>query len=188
MADSQDNTPDARMRRRGAVSLSELVGKVLAPVTAKRGIARTDLIAAWPDIVGPRFADCSRPDKIVWPKGPDADGKPGMLILRVHGPRAIYVQHEAGQILERVNAFLGYAAISQIKIVQGPVTGPAKVQRKQLPTLPAAAETRLATAVADISNDGLRAALQKLGRGILSEAGGNSPVNRKVTGESGKSP
>ena len=62
------NTSDAP-RRRGPIPLSELVGKIVAPVTAKRGFAAADLVAAWPDIAGSRFADCTRPEKIVWPRG-----------------------------------------------------------------------------------------------------------------------
>src|SRR6185295_19195441 len=101
MADSTQ-----RQRRRGPVMLAELVGKVIDPGTKRRGFGTTDLIAAWPEVVGPRYADCTRPEKIVWPKSEDMEGAPALLVLRVDGPRAIFVQHEAAQIVERVNAFL----------------------------------------------------------------------------------
>ena len=46
----------------------------------------------------------------------------GVLYLRVDGPRAIFVQHELGQIVERVNALPRLSrAIAQARIVQGPV-------------------------------------------------------------------
>ncbi len=109
-------------RPRGAVSLGELVGQAIAPVTARRGFATADLVAAWPEIAGPLYADCTSLDKISWPRR-DAEGEPpaGVLFLKVDGPRAILVQHDLPQILERVNAFFGYRAIGRIRIIQSPV-------------------------------------------------------------------
>ena len=167
MADAADNQA-GKQRRRGPVPLSELVGKVIGPVTARRGFATADIIAAWPEIVGARYAECSLPEKIVWPKGPDADGKPALLVLKVDGPRAIFVQHEAGQIAERVNAFLGYAAIGQIRIIQAPVKTKADEPAGPLPLAPEA-EARLAVTIAGVADEGLRTALDRLGRGVLSD-------------------
>ena len=109
-------------RRRGPVPLSELVGKVVDPVIARRGFATADLIAAWPAVVGQAFAACTQPERIVWPRAREgAEPGAGTLFLRVDGPRAIFLQHELPQIRERINALLGYAAIGQIRITQGPV-------------------------------------------------------------------
>ncbi|MEJ0012238.1 MAG: DciA family protein [Bauldia sp.] len=162
MAESQQPN-----RRRGAISIAELVGKVIDPVTKRRGFATTDLIAAWPQIVGPRYADCSRPEKILWPKGEDMEGAPALLVLRVDGPRAIFVQHEAGQIIERVNAFLGYGAIGHLRIIQAPVSSgvpPAAVVPKAVDPAEAA---RVEAAVSGVGSDRLREALGRLGRGVL---------------------
>lgn len=149
--------------------LAELVGRILDPVTKKRGFGTTDVIAAWPEIVGQRFADCTRPEKIIWPRGEDMEGAPALLVLRVDGPRAIFVQHEAAQIIERVNAFLGYGAIGHIRIIQAPVKGadPAEATRDE--HLDPEAETRLAETIATVTDEGLRAALDRLGRGVLSD-------------------
>ena len=149
--------------------LAELVGKILDPVTAKRGFATADLIAAWPDIVGPRHAECTRPEKIVWPRGVAREGQPALLVLRVDGPRAVLVQHEAGQIAERVNAFLGYGAIGQIRIVQAPLKPKLTLVPAPARPLDAQAEARLANTVGKVADDGLRAALDRLGRGVLAE-------------------
>lgn len=164
MPDSNDKT-----RKRGPVMLAELVGKVIDPVTKRRGFATTDLIAAWPEIVGARFADCTRPEKILWPRGEDMEGAPALLVLRVDGPRAVLVQHEAGQIVERVNAYLGYGAIGHIRIIQAPVKGLGPTKPAAPPPLPADAEAQLAQTVAGVTNNNLRAALDRLGRGILRE-------------------
>ena len=158
----------AKNRRRGPVALTELVGKILGPVTAKRGFAKVELIAAWPAIVGPVFAAWTAPEKIVWPRGNGAEADmPGLLVLRVDGPRAIYVQHELPQIVERVNAFLGYAAVGQARIVQGSVTAETRMAVIETPPLAAEAEARLAGTLAPVADDGLRASLDRLGREIL---------------------
>lgn len=157
---------DERARRRGATMLGELIGKVIDPVTKRRGFATTDLIAAWAEIVGPRFAEFTRPEKIVWPKGEHLEGAPALLVLRVDGPRAVFVQHEAAQIVERVNAFLGYGAVGHIRIVQAPIGRAAPHQPGAQPLAPEA-EAKVASTVAGVEHDRLREALGRLGRGVM---------------------
>jgi hypothetical protein len=161
--------------RRGAVKLSELVGKALDPVIARRGFATADLIAAWADIVGPRHAAWTAPEKITWPRDAKDGAGAGTLVLRVDGPRAILIQHELGQIVERVNAFFGYAAIARARIVQAPVTGAASQPAATTePVLDKAGETALGEAIAGVESDALKAALDRLGRGILAKDFKNS--------------
>jgi hypothetical protein len=160
---------ESKSRRRGPVALAELVGKAIGPLAARRGFATADLIAAWPEIAGARFAASSRPERIVWPKGTANDGKPAVLVVRVDGPAAILFQHEAGQTVERVNAFLGYAAIGQLRIVQGPVASAGGEPAPRPGAITADDATRLAEALAPVDNDGLRAALERLGRGVLAD-------------------
>jgi hypothetical protein len=159
---------DERQRRRGAVAISELIGKVIDPVTKRRGFATTDIIAAWREIVGPRFAEWTRPEKIVWPKGEEMEGAPALLVLRVDGPRAVLVQHEAGQIVERVNAFLGYGAIGNVRIIQAPVRTAGKAD-SPAPRLTPEDESRIAASVSEVEHEGLRTALGRLGRGVMGD-------------------
>jgi hypothetical protein len=154
---------------RGPVALGELIGQVINPVTKRRGFVTTDLIAAWPEIVGSRFADCTRPEKITWSRGKEMDGEPGLLVIRVDGPRAIFVQHEAGQIVERVNAFLGYGAIGHLRIVQAPVRIGGAVATPIEPPLSPRAEAELDARLSGVADEGLRSVLERLGRGILAD-------------------
>ena len=84
-------------RKRGAQSIAELIGRIIDPLTKKRGFATADLVAAWPDIAGSRFAAVTRPAKIVWPRGEANDGAAGVLTLHVEGPSAILVQKRKGR-------------------------------------------------------------------------------------------
>jgi hypothetical protein len=161
---------NGKARRRGAVALTELVGKVLDPVIAERGFASADLVAAWPEIAGGAYADWTEPERIAWPRG-EAGKEPraGVLYLKVDGPRAIFVQHELPQIMERINAFLGYAAIGQVRIVQKPVARRRKAAAPPTRLLGPEAEAELSGALAEVADDKLRAALDQLGRGVLAK-------------------
>ncbi|HET7715595.1 MAG TPA: DciA family protein [Bauldia sp.] len=156
-------------KRKGPLPLGEIVGRVIEPVTARRGFAKADLIAAWPEIAGPLHASCTAPERIVWPRRGDGDEPPaGTLFIRADGPRAVFVQHELPQIVERVNAFFGYRAVAQARIVQGPVDArmPGATVAEAVDP---AADARVASTVAAIEDDSLRTALHRLGRGVFTK-------------------
>ena len=99
----------------------------------------------------------------------DADEPPaGTLFIRADGPRAIFVQHELPQIVERVNAFFGYRAVAQARIVQGPVGSRAPQAPK-----PAAVDPRLtAGSPPRWPRSRTRASAprsQRLGRGVFTD-------------------
>lgn len=159
----------APVKWKATLHLGEIVARVIEPVTARRGFAKASLVAVWPEIVGPHHAPCTAPEKIVWPRHAPGDEPPaGTLIIRADGPRAIFVQHELPQIVERVNAFYGYRAVAQARIVQGPVaTAPAGPPAA--PRIDAATSGRVNAELAGIEDEGLRAALERLGRGVFTQ-------------------
>ncbi len=88
---------------------------------------------------------CTAPEKIVWPRHALTEDPPaGTLIIRADGPRAIFVQHELPQIVERVNAFFGYRAVAQARVVQGPV-GARTPQAPPPPAVDEATASRIAS-------------------------------------------
>jgi len=97
------------------------------------------------------------------------DGAPALLVVRVDGPRAIFVQHEAGQIIERVNAFLGYGAIGHLRIIQAPVSGGGMVETTSERPLSADAEAELEARLSGVADKDLRSVLDRLGRGVLAK-------------------
>jgi hypothetical protein len=127
------------------------------------------LQARWREIAGDRLAAVTEPVKLTKPRGAQAS----VLELRVQGPVASLVQHQAPEILARVNLFLGPGSVDRLRIVQGPVraraVGPtpaqaAKARRRTVP-LDAGVEARLAEEVAE-APEGLREALLRLGRAV----------------------
>ena len=94
-------------------------------------------------------------------------GRPGAtLVLRVDGARALDVQYKAGQIIERINAYFGYAAVAQLRIVQAPIgAGPSAI-----PPVASKPAEPLTQEVAHIADPGLRDALARLGANVQSSA------------------
>jgi len=157
----------------GPRAIGSFVAKALDPAARARGFATTALLSDWPAIVGRELAQFTMPDRVLWPrrrdeedgdkpkKGHRADG--ATLVLRIEGPRAIEVQHRAGQILERVNSYFGYRAVTEMRFLQAPIARAQRPEAKKAPlptyTLPKSA---------GIEDAGLRRALSRLGAGARS--------------------
>ncbi|MCG6859589.1 MAG: DciA family protein [Salaquimonas sp.] len=164
---TEDGAPGRR--KGGARPVADFAGKVLEPVIARRAGMNLDLLAAWPDIVGPPHGDYTKPEKINWPRRASDDDpfEPGTLVVACDGARAVLFQHETDQCVERVNSFFGFRAIARIRIVQKPVTRLAAPSRRQLPEPGPQARARLDAIVAAIEDEELRKRLEKLGRGVF---------------------
>ncbi len=152
------------------IPLADLVGGAVDPVLAKLGFSQSSLILHWDDIVGERIASSCEPIKLQWPprpakRGDDSTIEPATLVLRVSGAMALDVQHEAPQLIARVNAHLGWRAVGKIAIRQGPLTRAAKPQRRPPPDPQAVA--RAQQAVAGVEDEALRKALVDLGARAL---------------------
>jgi len=151
------------------VPVSDLATEILDPVLRKRAGISIGLVQSWEEIAGPRLAGRSRPEKIQWPRRLHEDDpfEPAVLIIACEGMAALHLQHEAGEIINRVNAFLGFNAIGRIRIVQKPVLSE-KARPKPSPRpLNDAEKAKLSRTVGKIEDDGLRASLERLGATIL---------------------
>jgi hypothetical protein len=150
-----------------AKPLAELIDDCLAPALAAQGFAGRSVVAFWPEIVGERLAQRTRPLKIDWPRRRGAPGEqsdPATLVVRVEGAFALEMQQLGPLVLERVNSHLGWRAVGKLVLKQGPVAPPAAP--KPAPPPDPAALARIEAQVAGVENADLRAALARLGRGI----------------------
>ena len=155
----------SKPQRSFAKPLSQLVGKTIADAFARQGFASTGLITHWPEIVGAEVAAHAEPLRMQWPRGVHEDApEPATLVLRVEGPVALEIQHLSSVIIERVNRFFGFRAVGRIAIRQAPLV---RRPTKRRPTPPdPALIARLAAAMPEIADDGLRQALAKLGAAV----------------------
>jgi len=155
-----------------AKPIGELVGPALDPVIRKRGLAKADILAWWPDIVGKAYAGRTRPERIRWPRASDPGGGPGgraaTLVIRCDPSVALQLTHESGQIRERLNRFLGFQAVGAVRIVQHPIGAePEKPPKSQT-----ADADRLALLEAKLKplDEPLAQSLKALGRNVLARA------------------
>ncbi|MET0941028.1 MAG: DUF721 domain-containing protein [Mesorhizobium sp.] len=155
--------------RGNPVAVNDLASAILDPVLRKRTGISIGLVQSWDEIAGLRLAARTRPEKIVWPRRIHENDpfQPATLVIACDGSAALHLQHETGEIIGRVNAFLGFAAIGRIKIVQKPVTAPETARKGPLRPLSEAEKARLSGTVSLIEDEDLRASLERLGATIL---------------------
>jgi hypothetical protein len=155
--------------RGNPVPVSDLATEILDPILRKRAGISIGLVQSWEEIAGPRLASHTRPEKIVWPRRMQEDDpfQPATLIIACEGFAALRVQHETGEIIGRINSFLGFNAIGRIKIVQKPVQSAGPRQKPRLRALSPDEEGHIAGVVGGVEDEGLRASLERLGRTIL---------------------
>lgn len=158
-----------------AKRLSDFLPEAIGPVAAKQGFANGEIVSRWAVIVGPEIAAMASPQKLsVPPRGavenPDTPPERATLTLRVEGAFALEIQHRAPEILERVNAHLGWACVGQVKIRQGsPVTRAPSSGRRELPEPSEAQKAAVASATRGIEDEGLAEAVARLGRAALAK-------------------
>ena len=111
------------------------------------------------------YAAHAEPVKIQWARRADPEAvEPATLVLRVEGPVAIEVQHLSGVIVERVNRFFGWRAISRIALRQAPLLG--RNEQKRVAGPSAERTAAVAATLSDVADPDLRDALARLGAGI----------------------
>ncbi|WP_082733994.1 DUF721 domain-containing protein [Polycladidibacter hongkongensis] len=164
----------AKKRQHTAHQLSELVNTTLTPAARKRGFASVDLIAAWPELVGPRYSEKVQPGQLIWPRTKNADGEqlaePATLLVYTDGPTSLFFSHEIPQLRERINRFFGWCAVGRIKVMQRQPMRPQTIKKQPPKQISAAEKAQIQKVVAPVQDDRLRAALEKLGTAIRAKS------------------
>ncbi|MCE4224636.1 DUF721 domain-containing protein [Methylobacterium sp. C25] len=159
-----------------AKPLAELIEACIGPAFAAQGFASTDILAAWPEIVGERLARACQPVKLEWPRQKRADptsrAESGTLVVRVEGAFALELQHLLPVVIQRINAHYGWACVGRVVMKQGRVHS--GLRRPAAGVIDPARRGEVALAVSRIEEDGLRDALDRLGIAVLASA----PVRR----------
>ncbi len=156
-------TQRGRPQFRAAPNAGLAVSKIMRPLARKHGggSSAQALEKIWPEIMGPRWSKISSPIRFL-------GGKNGRtLIISAPGPAASLILAQSGPIIERLNAHLGSSHVSRIKVIQSRMTIPPRTEPKK--GLAPRQESDLRDGLADIKNERLKRALEKMGRQILSK-------------------
>jgi len=159
------------VKKRGALPVADLVSKLLDPVIERRAGMTLDLIASWTEIVGEHHASRSRPEKLHWPRQISDDNpfEPATLIVACEGGHALYLQHDTGTVIERINSYFGFAAVAKLKLVQKPL--PVREQRRRQTRKPVEdAHRQKVSEILDSMEEGpIKDALQRMGEAVFSK-------------------
>ncbi len=108
-------------RRRTRTFLPSSLGKVLQGITSdfvsKEGFVWAVILQGWPLVVGDAYKDMVLPQKLQFPKGKTTEGT--LSVLVENSGAAMLVQHLQPVILERVNRYFGYKALTKMVMRQG---------------------------------------------------------------------
>jgi hypothetical protein len=108
-----DDAPPPRRGRAAALGPdAELAAK---NALQRAGFTDPTLVLRWEEIAGTETARLAQPIKL----GEDASG--GVLTLRAEPGAALFLQHESRALCDRINTYLGRAAINRLRFVQGPL-------------------------------------------------------------------
>jgi hypothetical protein len=152
-------------RRGGARPCGELVGDIAGTTFKRFGFVQSAIIGRWTEIVGARYAKVSTPESIRFPAGKKAGGT---LTLTVVGAHAPLMQHLGPLIIERVNRFFGYEAVSKLAFRQG--RAPKAEARPQRPVaVPIPKE--LGEGLREVADPELRACLESLAAKLAGSKG-----------------
>ncbi|MBV9508895.1 MAG: DUF721 domain-containing protein [Caulobacteraceae bacterium] len=161
-----------RLAPRPAPPAGRALAGLMKTLDERFGKGPEALAARWREIVGEPLSSHSEPVKLSKPR----NGSGGVLELKVDGPIAALVQHQAPDILARVNLMLGQGQVAKLRIVQGVVRRPAaargaaeaaQARRRRAQPLDAAVEAELEASLARSQDERLSAALRRLGREVL---------------------
>ena len=137
-----------------------------------RGFAVSRVLTHWAEIVGQDIAAIARPVNVGYGRG----GFGATLTVLTTGPQAPMLEMQKERLREKVNAAYGYNAISRIRITQTAPTGFAEGQasfahkpKQAEPSIKPEVVTAARDAADGVESDELRAALERLGRNILSK-------------------
>ncbi len=138
---------ERRVHWRGPRAVGAVLPGVTQAIFRSRAPVAAQILADWGAVVGPGLAAVTVPRRL----------QGGTLTLACAGPMALELQHMSGEVLARVNGFVGAQVAQRLRLVQAtlpsPVAAPARVLRSA-PALPG------------VPDGALREALVALGRAV----------------------
>lgn len=139
--------------------LAQCIDPLTKPLFKARGLAGSQLVVEWPQVVGAELSAYCWPEKLSFSPGKKTDGT---LTIAVENGFALELQHMQPVILERVNVYYGYRAVTRLAITQRPPR--AKAPAAAATTAPPLTSSQAENAVRGVSDPELKNALQSLAK------------------------
>lgn len=165
--------PPRRTSTKGFKRTDSLLSGQIRRASETRGFAQSRLLTQWTEIAGQDIAAIAQPVEIGYGRG----GMGATLTLLTTGANAPMLEMQKERLREKVNAVYGYNAISKVLITQTAPIGFSDGQvsfkyapKENTPLQPdPQAVSEAAAAAEGVGNEELRAALERLGRNVLTK-------------------
>lgn len=155
--------PYERPRGGATRSIGELMPEIGRTAFRKFGFIQSSVVTRWAEIVGDRHARVCTPESIRFPHGEKSGGILQLVVVPAHAPLIAHVEPE---IIERVNRFFGYNAVSRVKLRQGAVKPPPAQTPATAPPSLRPIPLELGESLRDIGDPELRTVLESLARNL----------------------
>ena len=155
-----------RPRGGPAKPIADLMPQIGRTAFRRFGFIQSSVVTRWPEIVGEHHARVCLPEAIRFPPGEKEDGILQLVVLPAHAP---LIQHVIPEIIERVNRFFGYQAVSRVKLRQGVVKPPSAERRAVAPPSLKPIPMELGESLRDVGDPELRTVLESLARSLSNQ-------------------
>lgn len=154
--------------------LSGIVEDLSKKLLGKKGLVEIDIILNWNKIIGQELSSFTFPQKISFSNKKRSDGC--LYITVISGALALELKYKEKIIIEKINSYFGYNAISKLAFEQNPSffntlkenNINSFEERKQKPLVTKEEESYIEEITKDLENEKLKEILTKLGYEIIS--------------------
>lgn len=151
-------------------NISGVLMPLAQKLVGKKAFAEADVICNWENIAGKETASYSKPLKIDFKKDERTCGT--LFVETYGGAFALELQAKSKMLIDKVNVFFGYQAVSGIKIIQNSkqaknITSDVVKSQKMLVTQEE--ENYIEKTSEGLASESLSEALQNLGRAIFND-------------------
>ncbi|OJX14170.1 MAG: hypothetical protein BGO77_04290 [Caedibacter sp. 37-49] len=95
--------------------IAKLLPKIVKTTFEKKGFVQAAILLEWPQIIGPEMSEKCIPEKLVFSRGKKGEGT---LHLNVQVSSGLLIEYGAPLIIDKINSYFGYQAVTRIKIKQ----------------------------------------------------------------------
>lgn len=155
--------PYERQRGGAPKPIGALMPQIGRTAFRRFGFVQSSIVTRWPEIVGPTHARVCAPEALRFPPGEKSEGILQLVVVPAHAP---LIQQVIPEIMERVNRFFGYKAVSRVKLRQGEVKPPRADEPVKAPPSLKPIPMELGDSLRDIGDPELRAVLESLARSM----------------------
>ncbi len=152
-------------------SVSKTIFPLAKQLLGAKGLMEIEILSGWTSIVGEDLAQYSLPQKISFRKNERSDGTLELLVLS--GAFAMEIKQREPQILDKINTYFGYKAVSKLKIVQNSCPENFLIDKKPIDNMKKNLVSKeeqnyITEIVKDIDSSDLRQKLENLGKAVFS--------------------